>query len=52
MGGMDYREMGWVEYQECLGAWNRRHNGEGDKPEPRPGGGERMKRAMVALAGQ
>ena len=49
MGGVDWRSVGWVEYQTGLEAWNIRHSDDADRPEPRPGGAERMRRAMQAL---
>lgn len=48
MGGMDWRSVGWVEYQTALEAWNMRHSDEKPAPYAEPGGGDRMRRALAA----
>lgn len=32
--GLDWREMGWPEYQMTLAGWNASHEPEGAAPEP------------------
>lgn len=32
--GLDWREETWLSYTTALHGWNKRHDPNGDKPEP------------------